>query len=232
MTHSTSPAQNVPFEINQIIRSKRKTMALIIKPDGSLVVRAPLQTADGVIMKFIRNNRSWIERKQAEARAARSLEPKQYCAGELFLYLGNPYPLEIVRGQKKPLLLEASFQLAEAAHPEAALAFERWYRSQAKRILTERVNVFASQYDLHFKGIKITSARTRWGSCSANGSLNFSWRLILAPMEAVDYVVVHELVHTVYHNHSKRFWKKVEEILPDYRERRKWLRNNGQRLSL
>jgi predicted metal-dependent hydrolase len=232
MTHSTSPAQNVPFEINQIIRSKRKTIALIIKPDGSLVVRAPLQTADGVIMKFIRNNTNWIERKQAEARAARSLELKQYCAGEMFLYLGNPYPLEIVKEQKKPLLLEASFQLAEAAHPEAALAFERWYRNRAKHILTERVNVFASQYDLHYKGIKITSARTRWGSCSANGSLNFSWRLILAPMEAVDYVVVHELVHTVCHNHSKRFWKKVEEILPDYRERRKWLRNNGQRLSL
>jgi predicted metal-dependent hydrolase len=232
MTHSTSPDQNVPFEINQILRSKRKTIALIIKPDGSLLVRAPLWTADKEIVKFIRNNTSWIEKKQAEARATLPMEPKQYCAGELFLYLGNTYPLEIVKGQKKPLLLEASFQLAETAHPEAGLAFERWYRNQARHILTERVNVFASQYDLHFQGIKITSARTRWGSCSSNGSLNFSWRLILAPMEAVDYVVVHELVHTIYHNHAKRFWKKVEEILPDYRERRKWLRNNGQRLIL
>ena len=232
MAHSTSHDQNAPFEINQIIRSRRKTIALIIKPDGSLVVRAPLWTANKVITKFIMKNTSWIEKKQAEVRAALPLEPKRYCAGEMFTYLGNPYPLEIVKGQEKPLILGASFQLAEAAQPEAGLVFESWYRDQARQVLTERVNTFARQYDLQYKGIKITSARTRWGSCSASGSLNFSWRLILAPMEGVDYVVVHELVHTVFHNHSRRFWKKVEQILPDYKERRKWLRNNGQRLIL
>ena len=148
------------------------------------------------------------------------------------MYLGNAYPLEIMNGQKKPLILEGRFKLAESAQGYAALEFECWYRNQAKQILTERVNAYASHYALPYKGIKITSARTRWGSCSAKGSLNFSWRLILAPMEAVDYVVVHELVHTVYHNHSKRFWKKVEEILPDYNERRKWLRKHGLRLTL
>jgi predicted metal-dependent hydrolase len=94
------------------------------------------------------------------------------------------------------------------------------------------VDHYASQYGFQYKKIGITSAQTRWGSCSANGSLNFSWRLILAPMEAVDYVVVHELVHTVHHNHSRRFWQKVGKIMPDYKERRKWLRKNGQRLIL
>lgn len=232
MAQSTPQDQNAPFEVNQIIRSRRKTIALIIKPDGSLIVRAPLWTAERVIKKFVKNNSSWIEKKQAEARTALPPEPKRYCAGEMFMYLGNTYPLEIVKGQKKSLHLERSFKLAESAQDKAAGEFECWYRNQAKQVVAERVSAYASQYDLHYKGIKITSARTRWGSCSANGSLNFSWRLIQAPMEAVDYVVVHELVHTQIHNHSKRFWKKVEQILPDYKERRKWLRNHGLQLIL
>jgi predicted metal-dependent hydrolase len=219
---------NMPIEVNQIIRSKRKTLALIVKPDGTLVVRAPLRTAEKSIWEFMENHTEWIEKKRAEALAALPLAPRQYVSGEIFMYLGQSYPLEIVKGQKKPLLLEENFKLAESAQATAKLVFERWYRMQAKKILNERVSKYASQYCLQYKKIGITSARTRWGSCSANGSLNFSWRLIMAPIEVVDYVVVHELAHTVFHNHSKRFWKKVETIMPDYKERKKWLRKNGQ----
>ncbi len=218
----------MPIEVNQIIRSKRKTLALIVKPDGSLVVRAPLRSSDKAIREFVGSNAKWIEKKQAEVLAFPRPIPKHYIPGERFMYLGNAYPLEIVRGQKKPLLLVESFKLAESAQSKAKSTFEGWYRMQAKRILTERVNLYASQYGLQYKKVGITSARTRWGSCGVNGSLNFSWHLILAPMEVVDYVVVHELVHTVFHNHSKRFWNKVEAIMPDYKERRKWLRENGQ----
>ncbi len=216
------------IEVNQIIRSKRKTLALIVKPDGSLIVRAPLRASEKSIQEFVEGNVKWIEKKQVEALAFLPPMPKQYISGERFTYLGDDYPLEIVKGQKKPLLLDTKFKLAESAHGNAKLVFEHWYRAQAKQILTERVNLYASQYGLQYRKIGITSARTRWGSCSANGSLNFSWRLIRAPLAAVDYVVVHELVHTVFHNHSKRFWKKVETIMPDYKERRKWLQRNGQ----
>jgi predicted metal-dependent hydrolase len=222
----------MPIRVDQIVRSKRKTLALIVKPDGSLIVRAPLRASEKVIREFIEQHAEWIKKKQAEALVSLPPEPKQYVAGETFLYLGNAYSLEIVKGQKKPLLLEGSFKLAESAQSKAGLVFERWYRAQAKQILTERVHLYASQYGFQYKKIGITSARTRWGSCSADGSLNFSWRLILTPMEAVDYVVLHELVHTVFHNHSRRFWNKVEAIMPDYKERRKWLRKNGQPLML
>jgi hypothetical protein len=222
----------MPVKVDQIIRSKRKTLALIVKPDGSLTVRAPLRTAEKSIREFIETHTEWVMRKQAEALAALPPAPKQYIPGERFMYLGNAYPLELVKGQKKPLLLEENFKLSEAVQDNARLAFERWYRAQARQVLTERVDRYARQYDFHYKRIGITSARTRWGSCSANGSLNFSWRLILAPLDAVDYVVVHELVHTVFHNHSKRFWKKVEAIMPDYKEHRKWLRKNGQQFTL
>lgn len=216
-------------QVNQIIRSKRKTLSLIVKPDGSLIVRAPLRASQKVILEFVEKNREWIQKHQAKALAA-APPRKQYVAGETFLFLGAAYPLEIVRGQKKDLVLDGTFKLAESAQPRAAVAFERWYREQAKRILQERVSLFARQHNFQYKRIGITSARTRWGSCSATGSLNFSWRLILAPLEVVDYVVVHELVHTVLHNHSKQFWHRVEAIMPNYKEHRTWLKKNGQPL--
>jgi len=222
----------MPIEINQTIRSRRKTLALIVKPDGSVIVRAPLRASEKAIREFVETHAEWVLKKQAEALAALPPAPKQYLPGEVFTFLGKAYPLEIVKGQKKSLTLEENFKLAESVQGNAKLVFERWYRKQAKKILTERVKLFASQYDFQYKKIGITSARTRWGSCSAEGSLNFSWRLILTPMEAVDYVVVHELAHTVFHNHSKRFWKQVEKIMPDYKERRKWLQRDGQQLML
>jgi predicted metal-dependent hydrolase len=92
------------------------------------------------------------------------------------------------------------------------------------------VDFYARQNGFQYRKIGITSARTRWGSCSATSALNFSWRLIQAPMEAVDYVVVHELVHTVIHDHSRKFWTRLEQVMPDYRARRKWLKQNGHRL--
>jgi predicted metal-dependent hydrolase len=216
----------MPIEINQIVCSKRKTLALIVRNDGSLVVRAPLRTSEQAIREFAEKHAAWIRKKQAEVLAVAPPAPRQYIPGELFMYLGNTYPLEIVEDQKKPLLLEGSFKLAESVR-DAALVFERWYQAQARQLLHDRVLFYARQYDFQYRKIGITSARTRWGSCSANGSLNFSWRLMMAPMEAVDYVVVHELVHTVFHNHSKRFWNRVEKIMPDYRERRKLLKHIG-----
>lgn len=222
----------MPIEVNQIIRSRRKTLALIVKPDGTVIVRAPLRTSERLIREFIANHLEWIQKKQAEVLATPAPVSRQYAPGEMFMYLGHAYPLEIVKGQKQPLLLDRSFKLAESSQANAALAFERWYRIRAKQILEDRVNLYAGQYALQYKKIGITSARTRWGSCSANGSLNFSWRLILAPMEVVDYVVVHELAHTVFHNHSRQFWKRVEKMMPEYKEHRKWLRKNGQQLML
>jgi predicted metal-dependent hydrolase len=218
------------IEIKHIVRTRRKTLALIVKPDGSLTVRAPLRASEKSILEFVERNKKWIEKNQAKARAVLPAAPRQYIPGEMFDYLGTAYPLQIAGGQKKVLLLDNTFLLAESAQSRAPLAFELWYREQARGVLKERVNFYAEQYAFQYQKIGITSARTRWGSCSAAGSLNFSWRLIMAPLEVVDYVVVHELVHTVLHNHSKQFWQRVGMIMPDYKEHRKWLKKNGQLL--
>ena len=219
--------------VHRIVRSKRKTLALLVKPDGSVLVRAPLRTSNALIQEFVEKNRGWIEKHQAKALAALPASPRSYLPGDMFLYLGTPYPLEILEGNdaREPLRLDdGAFKLAASHQGKAALAFERWYREQAKQIVTARVELLARQYDFSYRKIGITAARTRWGSCSATGSLSFSWRLILAPLAVVDYVVVHELVHTVIHNHSKRFWSRVGTIMPDYPEHRRWLRENGRGL--
>jgi predicted metal-dependent hydrolase len=220
----------MPTEINQLIRSKRKTLAILVKHDGSVIVRAPMKTPEKAVWKFVEQHSAWIEKKKAEVLSADVVLPKQYEPGETFLFLGESYPLDIAKHQRQPLLLDGTFKLSEAASARAEKVLEHWYRQQARRIIQERVEFYAKQYGFQYQGIKINSARTRWGSCSRKGSLNFSWRLIMAPPEQVDYVVVHELSHTVHHNHSKRFWKKVETILPDYKERQKWLKKHGPRL--
>ena len=104
------------------------------------------------------------------------------------------------------------------------------YIRKAKETITKRVSYFARLMGVSYRNITIREQKTRWGSCAANGNLNFNWLLILAPPEVLDYVVVHELCHRREMNHSQAFWKEVEKILPDYRERQKWLKDNGWRL--
>jgi predicted metal-dependent hydrolase len=94
------------------------------------------------------------------------------------------------------------------------------------------VNLYAAQYGLRYEKIRITSAQTRWGSCSPKGTLSFTWRLVMAPLEVIDYVVIHELAHLRVKNHSKTFWAEVESMLPDYTRHVAWLRKNGKFLTL
>ncbi len=122
--------------------------------------------------------------------------------------------------------------MEQRALPRAKEAFTAWYRAQARPLIEERARAFAARYGFNYKQLKITSARTRWGSCSSRGTLSFTWRLVMAPPECLDYVVVHELAHLRVANHSWTFWEEVGAILPDYKARRKWLRVNGRLLTL
>lgn len=105
------------------------------------------------------------------------------------------------------------------------------YRNAAKDYIPKRVAYFAEILDVTYGNITIRDQKTRWGSCSSSGNLNFNWRLILAPPKVLDYVVVHELCHRIEMNHSERFWAQVEKVIPEYKEYRKWLKENGSTLS-
>lgn len=128
-------------------------------------------------------------------------------------------------------MLEDAFKLIESEQKNAEIVFRNWYRKQAGKIIGERIFFFAEKYQIQVAKIRITSARTRWGSCSSRGTLSFSWRLVMTPLDIIDYVVIHELAHTVHHNHSKRFWSLVGKWMSDYKERRKQLRAYGKEIA-
>lgn len=218
----------------KLIHSRRKTIALIVDRDGQLTVRAPFHAAYAQILAFIERKADWIRAKQAIAqqRQTQPLE-KQFVRGETFLYLGSLYPLEIVDRARTSLALKnGRFEITKIALPRAKETFIGWYKKQARQILEERALLYAEQYNLNYERIKITSARTRWGSCSTLGTLSFTWRLVLAPLPVIDYVVVHELAHLVEKNHSKRFWDRVGSMMGDYAKHVQWLKANGYRLNL
>ena len=218
-------------EIHRLVRSKRKTLALIVETDGTLTVRAPLRMKEADIQRFLTEKQDWIKRKQSQVSKV-ALPSRQYMDGETFLYLGKEIPLRIVPDRKPALVMDTVFKLTKSAQPQAESVFIAWYKAQARSILPERVSHFSRNYSFAPAKLRISSARTRWGSCSAKGTLSFTWRLMMAPLDVIDYVVVHELCHLKELNHSRAFWMQVESILPDYKARRTWLKKQGGALVL
>lgn len=119
-----------------------------------------------------------------------------------------------------------------AVSPKQKEALEKRYRQAAREYFSSRVSFYAKILQVTFSSITIRNQKTRWGSCSSRGTLSFNWRLMLAPPRILDYVVVHELCHLIHMNHSADFWREVERILPDYKESRKWLKENGHTLHI
>jgi hypothetical protein len=222
------------IKIDKLIRSKRRTIALIIERDGSFTVRAPMRAPHVAIETFIQQKTDWITRTREKIKSTPG-EPtleKKYTDGETFLFLGSPFDLKLVGFQKPLLQFENGFILSRAAQTKGEQVFTRWYKERAFEIISERVKQYSGQNNFTPKQVKISSAKTRWGSCSPNGTLNFTWRLVMAPLDVIDYVVVHELSHLRVKNHSSKFWKVVESIYPEYKKQRKWLRENGVKLNL
>jgi predicted metal-dependent hydrolase len=221
----------MPIPIDVLIRTHRKTVAIQIDRDGHLTVRAPMRLSAARIQAFVESHADWIAKTINRLQASPPVPTHRYLDGETFLYLGKAYPLSILPARRPGLAFDgAAFRLSKTSLPKAPQLFEAWYKQQARLYLTERVSALAAQHAFRYQKIRISSARTRWGSCSSLGTLSFTYRLVMAPAEVVDYVVMHELVHTQVHNHSKTFWNKVAQLMPDYKSRLAWLKKNGKYL--
>ena len=175
-----------------LVRSSKKTLAVQIRADGTVIARAPLRMPKDRILYFLSEKASWIRMQQ-----------------------GRMQERENMRQQAR-------------IHLDAAQ--EKELRERAKSVLAQRTAYFARQVGVTYGRITVRDQKTRWGSCSQTGNLNFNFRLILAPPEVLDYVVVHELCHRRQMNHSAQFWQEVAQVLPDYRKRKAWLTENGWRL--
>jgi predicted metal-dependent hydrolase len=215
---------DIPVE--KIIRSRRRTIALEVTPAATLIVRAPLRASISYIEEMIQQKSRWILRKQDEMKRRLPALCHEYTEGEIFLYLGRSYPLHIVEGEGMAIERSDKLYVSRRLMPPIRDQMKRWYREEARREIQARCMWFSLQTGYIPAAIRITDARKRWGSCTHTGSVNFSWRLVQAPPEIIDYVVVHELVHIGQPDHSKKFWAKVRKIMPDYEQRRNWLKDH------
>lgn len=214
----------------EIIRSRRKTLAISVDKSGRLIVRAPLGLSEERIDEFIRSKADWIERHSEEA-AERSLDRSRRLSSppEALPLLGE---MCRVRHETPPGYIGGCFNLPENTALEELLPYlRRLYAAIAKETLIPRTAIIAGRMGITPSAVKINSARTRWGSCSSQKVINLSWKLIAADPSLIDYVIVHELCHTVHMNHSPAFWAMVEQVIPDYPERREALKAVQRTLS-
>ena len=227
--YKTSLSKDIPMP--KLIRSKRRSIALEIGPDGTFIVRAPHFVAEHAIQEFISRKRTWIDKVYNRTRQRLMLsQPKQFIESERFLYLGNEYTLNIARDMHGKLIFEDRFILNERYLSKARILFERWYKEAAFMLFTLRCKFYAEKMGVRYNCINLSSAKHRWGSCYSSGNLRFNWRLIMAPKDIIDYVVVHELAHLAEPNHSRRFLAVVDKVFQNHREAKKWLKDNQFRL--
>ena len=206
---------------------------MYINSNAALIVRAPFNTSEENINKVILKYKDRLQKRQKEVQLRNlKFNKKEFVDGERFLYLGNYYNLKLMDNPEILLDFKDEFLLSKKYLSYAKNIFVIWYKRRAYEKISQRVRWYAQKRGFKYNKINITNAQKRWGSCSHQGNLSFSWRLIMAPLTIIDSVVVHELVHLEVKNHSKAFWNKVGNLDSEYKKHKDWLKNNGYLLRL
>ncbi len=218
--------QSCPYKL---IRRFRKTVLIRITDEAEVEVFAPKKLDVRAIDEFVAEKRDWIEQKLKSAREV--LEKRRLYRMQTLDFLGKEYPVKIYDGPS--VLFDGDcFLLPDVEESEKRALAKAWYKKQARELLARRAVLFAEKMGCTYASLKVTSARKRWGSYTAKNNLNFSWRLILAPGDAIDYVVIHELAHAKFKKHDRAFYDFVSSYCENYKEREKILRQLGAKLSV
>lgn len=211
-----------------IVRSaKRKSVGIQIMPNAEIRVTAPYLLPKIFINKILKEKEEWIREKQQLMLARNPQKQKN-----TYFYLGKEYQLGHRANQKELVEVADKLYVASTNQKFIQTYLTSWYKQQARKVIVRRVALYAERAGLSYRSVSITSADTRWGSCSSQKTLNFNWKLIMAPVEVIDYVIAHELAHLVELNHSRAFWETVRKINPVYRTYRTWLKRNGHTLTV
>lgn len=222
----------------EIKRSKRKTMELSVYPDGRVVVKAPERISVQRIEEFVAQKAEWIQEKTALISERQKAYPDRiYEEGTAIPYLGKSYQLHLILHEEEDAWIQLEGNSLEVHTPSAEQAVIQylliyWYKENAKKFIKSRVKHYSQLLGETVEAVRIKDQKTRFGSCSSKRNLNFNWRLMMAPKEVLDYVVIHELCHLKYMNHSKEYWSYVESVMPNYREYDNWLKENGSYLKV
>lgn len=222
-----------------VVYKKRKTILIEVEAPKAITVVAPQGTSNEEILKIVSSKSKWIIKKLFEIREMEHRRrERQYVNGESFIYMGRNYSLQIVLDENikfpEAKLYRGKFYIHTNKIDGDIIrkSLENWYRDKAKEKIIERIQYYQPNFDCKPKKVVIKDQQKRWGSCNKNHELRFNWRSIMAPSPILDYIVVHEMCHMVYMNHLKEFWNLLKSILPDYEERKNFLRNNGIKYDL
>ena len=208
-----------------VIRRRVKHVRLRVKENGELVVTAPWWISPGCIAEIVRRKTPWIERVRAHFRA-NILRGALFRPDEVMLF-GEPFKVvsDSSRGRRVDVDLQSK-TIRTSRDLSTPVRHSKWQRIYAKTFLIQRLRELGQQHGLVYNRVSIRAQRTRWGSCSARKNIALNWRLILAPAQVIDYVLLHELMHTRMLNHSREFWTQLSVRCPDYRIAKAWLKSS------
>jgi predicted metal-dependent hydrolase len=211
-----------------LVRSDRKTLSIYVEPNGSVLVRAPNSASIERINEILEKKRLWVYRSLVEFQELNHTKvTRKISNGEGFLFLGKSYRLKIDPNLIEPFSLnQGYFLLNESRALDAKRLFIDFYKDQGKKFIPKRVTYFREKIGVTPNKIVIRELKNRWASISKT-ALNFNWKIMMASISIIDYLVVHELAHYIHPDHGSEFWELVESVMPNYLEKKNWLRLNG-----
>lgn len=222
-----------------LIYRKRKTMSIEVETTGEVTVIAPVGTSTDDIVEKVKSRAGWIVSKQYESKFINDTKIKREAvSGESYMYLGRNYSLDIRVDEDTDnisvKLFQGKFVVNTYTKDEDLIkkAMENWYREKTLAKVKERVSYYSSYFNNEVTTVKVKEQKKRWASCTSKNELLFNWRCVMAPVFVLDYIVVHEMCHMEYKNHSKDFWNRVYAVMPDYEVRKSWLKNNGIKMDI
>lgn len=229
----------IPYEERKNSRIKR--ISIRVTPE-KVRVSAPASTSREEIQIFLKQNQEWILENWGKLQKIAHASKKQYATGEKVLYLGKEVTLQIRDSQSKMIraIYNVEEESLEISIPQSITQdlrqeaireiLEKWYKEKARPFFLQKLNYWSREMGVSYNKFRLKGQKTRWGSCSTLGNINLNWRIIMAPVAVIDYIIIHELSHLKYMNHSLEFWEHVARFCPDYRKHRQWLRKNGHTL--
>ena len=221
-----------------VLFKNRKTMSIEVEPSGEVNVISPLGVTENIILDKVKSKANWIVQRQYEVESINVHKiNREAVNGESYLYLGRNYSLQIKDIDTKDIdvkLFRGKFIISTYTRNQdkIKLALEQWYREKTLLRVEERIKYFKQYFNIEPKEIRVKEQKKRWASCTLSNELLFNWRCSMAPANILDYIVLHEMVHMIYKDHSQEFWNKVAAIMPDYEVRKHWLRDNGIKLDI
>lgn len=228
LQHINFGGEEISYALTRTAR--RKTVAITVGFDGVRVI-APSDLDDSRVSEFVRKRAAWVLRKKAMySELSGVASPKEFVSGETFHYLGRPYRLKVLpdptavvtrvtaRGSNliAPIMPEHDPIIARSA---VRSGLRQWYVTHANIQFSRRIRSVCQVLGSEPLSISVVDQSKRWGSCDARGRIRLNWRLVMAPVSLIDYVLAHEACHMLEHNHSRQFWRMLETIMPDYEMR-------------